>query len=215
MGDPTPPTVSDLGALLAGFRRSSTAAISDNLGRLPGAIGIRPVHPVNEVMVGRALTVRVPAGDNRAIHQALELVKPGDVIVVDGEGDLGRALVGEIIMAIAQARGAAGFVVDGAIRDSKAFAAAGFPCFARGVIHRGPFKNEPGQINVKVSVGGLVVAPGDIVVGDQDGVVAFPQSVAAGLLAAVREQETREEEILRSIRAGTNLGAYSAYSVRP
>jgi len=163
-------------------------------------------------MAGPALTVRVAAGDNLAIHKALELVKPGDVVVVDGDGDISRALVGEIMMTIAQVGGAAGFVVDGAIRDLNAFVEAGFPCFARAAIHRGPFKNGPGQINVPVSIGGLIVGPGDIVVGDDDGVVAFPQAIAADLLQAVRAQEAREEEILRSIRDGTYTGAYGKTS---
>lgn len=204
--------VNTLEGLIAAFQRSSTAIISDNLERLPGAIGIRPFHRVTQTMAGTALTVRVAAGDNLAIHKALELVKPGDVVVVDGDGDISRALVGEIMMTIAQVGGAAGFVVDGAIRDLNAFVEAGFPCFARAAIHRGPFKNGPGQINVPVSIGGLIVGPGDIVVGDDDGVVAFPQAIAADLLQAVRAQEAREEEILRSIRAGTYTGAYGKTS---
>ena len=205
-------TANTLEGLIAAFQRSSTAIISDNLERLPGAIGIRPFHRVTQTMAGAALTVRVAAGDNLAIHKALELVKPGDVVVVDGDGDISRALVGEIMMTIAQVGGAAGFVVDGAIRDLNAFVEAGFPCFARAAIHRGPFKNGPGQINVPVSIGGLIIEPGDIVVGDDDGVVAFPQAIAADLLQAVRAQEAREEEILRSIRNGTYTGAYGKTS---
>lgn len=214
MDDTLPATVGSgtLEDLVAAFKRSSTAIISDNLDRLPGAIGIRPFHQVTAVMAGPALTVRVAAGDNLAIHQALDLVKPGDVIVVDGDGDVSRALVGEIMMTIAQMRGAAGFVVDGAIRDLNAFMAADFPCFARAAIHRGPFKNGPGDINTKVSIGGLIVEPGDIVVGDDDGVVAFPQTIAAELLKAVHAQEAREAAILRSIRDGSYSGAYAKKS---
>ena len=196
-------------ALLAGFRASATAVISDNLGRLPGAVGLKPFHKFGGTMAGTALTVRVVAGDNLFVHKALDLVRPGDVVVVDGDGEENRALVGEILMTIAQVRGAAGFVVNGAIRDAGALARSAFPCFARSAIHRGPYKNGPGEINVPVSVGGFVIAPGDIVVGDEDGVVAFPQSVAAALLGAVQAQEKKEEEILRSIRAGTYAGAYA------
>ena len=205
--------VSDsLERIIAAFKRSSTAVISDNLERLPGAIGIRPFHRVNEVMAGPALTVRVAAGGNLVIHEALELVRPGDVIVVDGDGETGRALIGEIMITIAQVRGAAGFVINGAVRDSSAIAHAGLPCFARAAIHRGPFKNGPGEINTRVSIGGLIVGPGDIVVGDGDGVVAFPQAMAPRLLDAVRAQEAREEEILRSIRDGSYAGAYGRKS---
>ena len=152
--------------------------------------------------------MRTRAGDNLAIHEALDLVRPGDVVVVDAGGDTSRAVVGEIMKAIAEHRGAAGFVIDGAIRDAACFAASDFPCFARAAVHRGPYKNGPGAINVPVSIDGCVIAPGDIVVGDEDGVVAFPQAVAADLLEAVRIQERREAEMLKSIREGRYDGAY-------
>lgn len=195
-------------AIVSAFRNSSTAIISDNLLRLPGAIGLRPFHKVSGAMSGTALTVRVAAGDNLLIHKALGLVRPGDVIVVDGDGETNRALVGEIMTTIAESRGAAGFVINGAIRDAGAIAKSEFPCFARAAIHRGPYKNGPGEINVTVSIGGLVIAPGDIVVGDEDGVVAFQQAIASELLAAVCAQESREEDILRRIREGTYTDAY-------
>ncbi len=193
--------------LLAGFGAASTAVISDNLQRLPGAVGLRPFHR-GGTMVGRALTVRTAAGDNLTIHKALDLIQPGDVLVVDGGGDTGRALVGEIMAAIARSRGAAGMVIDGAIRDARAIAQADFPCFARAAIHRGPYKNGPGEVGVPVCVGGMLVRPGDIVVGDEDGVVAFPAEGAAELLAAVHAQEAREAEMLRSIAEGRYVGAY-------
>src|SRR5215468_303147 len=120
--------------LIEAFRGKPTSVISDNLDRLPGPVGLRPFHS-GRPLLGRALTVRTRAGDNLAIHQALELVKRGDVVVVDGGGDVSRALVGEIMKAIAERRGAAGFVIDGAIRDCAAF--ADFPCYARAAIHRG------------------------------------------------------------------------------
>jgi len=193
--------------LIEAFKSAATAVISDNLSRLPGANGLRPFHRGGG-MVGTALTVRTHAGDNLAIHQALELVRPGDVLVIDGGGDTSRALVGEIMATIAATRGAAGIVIDGAVRDAGALARSDFPCFARAAIHRGPYKNGPGEINVPVSIGGMIVEPGDIVVGDEDGVVAFPQSIAADLLNLVRAQENREAEILKSIREGTYTGAY-------
>jgi RraA family protein len=194
--------------LTASFKTAPTAVISDNLERLPGAVGLRPFHR-GESMAGPAFTIRTAAGDNRAIHQALELFRPGDVLVVDGGGDTSRALIGEIIAQIAEHRGAAGFVIDGAIRDAGALARSSFPVFARAAIHRGPYKNGPGETNVPVSIGGMVVHPGDIVVGDEDGVVAFPQSLAADLLVAVRAQEAKEEVILKSVRDGTYKGAYA------
>lgn len=193
--------------IIEGFRDAPTSVISDNLARLPGAVGLRPYHRGGK-LVGTAFTVRTRPGDNLAIHRALDLVGPGDVIVVDGGGDETRALVGEIMKNIAQWRKAEGYVIDGAIRDVAAFAADDFPCYARAVIHRGPYKNGPGEINVPVTVGGSVVSPGDIVVGDEDGVVSFPAAGAAALLDAVRAQVAREEETLKAIREGRYQGSY-------
>ena len=194
--------------LAARFKTAATAIISDNLDRMPGAVGLRPFHR-GASMAGTAFTIRTAAGDNRVIHQALELFKPGDVLVVDGEGDVTRALVGEIMSLIAEVRGAAGLVIDGAIRDAAVLAASDFPVFARAAIHRGPYKNGPGEMNVPVSIGGMVVNPGDIVVGDADGVVAFAPSVAEELLKAVKAQSDKEDTILQSIRDGTYKGAYA------
>ncbi|WP_129794570.1 RraA family protein [Sphingosinicella sp. CPCC 101087] len=189
------------------FRRASTALISDNLGRLVAARGLRPFHK-GGMMIGRALTVRTRAGDNLVVHEALERIIPGDVLVVDGGGDESRALVGEIIVAIARARGAAGIVIDGAIRDVREIGAGEFPCFARSVTHAGPYKDGPGEIGVPVNIGGMVVQPGDVVVGDEDGVVAFPESLVDRLLDAVNAQLAREAEILRSIAEGRYEGSY-------
>ncbi|GLH75815.1 dimethylmenaquinone methyltransferase [Bradyrhizobium sp. SSBR45G] len=195
-------------AIIAAFRSVSTAVISDNLQRLSGADGLRPFH-AGSPMAGIALTVNTAPGDNLFIHRALDLIKPGDVLVVNGGGNETRALVGEIIAAIARQRGAAGIVVDGAIRDSGVLMQSDFPVFARAANHRGPYKNGPGAINVPVSIGGMVVTPGDIVVADADGVVAFAPALASELLEAARAQEQREAEILASIRAGRYAGAYA------
>jgi len=191
------------------FRSAPTSIISDNLQRMSGAVGLVPFHHKGK-LVGRALTVRTRSGDNLAIHQALELVTPGDVVVVDGGGDTTRALVGEIMATIAKTRGATGFVIDGAIRDAGAFAESDFPCFARAAIHRGPYKNGPGEINVPVSVGGCLISPGDVVVGDEDGVVSFPASIIPTLVEGVKAQMAREAETMSSILAGTYKGAYAA-----
>ncbi len=203
-------SLGDLGVdskVLADFRTVATSLISDNLNRLPGAVGLRPFHK-SGVMVGVALTVKTPAGDNLAIHQALELLKPGHVIVVDGGGDIGRALFGEIMATLAKVRGAAGIVIDGAIRDAKAISDLDLPCFARATIHKGPYKNGPGELNVPVTIGGMVVNPGDIVVGDDDGVVAFAPAEASKVLRLARSQEEHETALLKSIRAGTYVSPY-------
>lgn len=193
--------------LIEAFRDAPTSIISDNLDRLPGAVGLKPFHKSGR-LIGVAFTVKTRSGDNLAIHKALELVGPGDVIVVDGGGDESRALVGEIMKTIAEFRGAEGYVIDGAIRDVGDIAQSNFPMFARAAIHRGPYKNGPGEINVPVSIGGSVISPGDIVVGDDDGVVSFPQSVAAELLEKVNAQIKREADTLADIRAGRYKGSY-------
>lgn len=202
-------STSDLHALLAAYARTSTSIISDCLDRLPGA-SLTPFHRIEGTMVGTALTVKVPCGDNRAIHQALEILSPGQVLVVDGGGDISRALMGDIMTAIAQKRGAAGIVVDGAIRDLATIGKGSFPVFARAAYHRGPYKNGPGEINVPVSIGGMIVSPGDIVVGDHDGIVAFPAAQAEDLLQRCLNTEQKEAEMMAQIASGTYKGAYGA-----
>ena len=177
-------------------------------GRLSGTAGLSPVNRSAVSLCGFAQTVRVRAGDNLLIHKALELLEPFDVLVVDGEGDVTRALVGEIMMTTAQVRGAAGFVIDGAVRDLDAFEAQAFPCWSRGVSLRGPYKEGPGSINVAVTVGGMLVNPGDILVGDSDGVIAVPILLAAEVAAKAQEKIRGEQETLAAIRAGTYSGAW-------
>jgi RraA family protein len=196
-------------AIFDAFRGKPTSVISDNMDRLPGPVGLFRYNN-GAPLVGRALTVKTNAGDNLAIHQALAIVKPGDIVVVDGGGDVTRALVGEIMKAIAEKNGGVGFVIDGAVRDGGAFAQSSFGCYAKAIIHRGPYKNGPGETNVPVSIGGCIIHPGDIIVGDEDGVVNFPASKAKDLLVAVEAQILREENTLKSIAAGTYTGAYGA-----
>lgn len=177
--------------LISEFRGVATSIISDNMARLPGATGILPYHKGGQ-LVGTALTVKTRNGDNLAIHAALKIARRGDVIVVDGGGDISQALIGEIILAHAESIGVAGFVLDGAIRDVAAIRASDLPCYARGITHKGPYKNGPGSLNVPVSIGGLVVHPGDLIVGDDDGIVALAPQAARDLLPAIRAQEERE-----------------------
>ena len=177
--------------LISEFRGVATSIISDNMARLPGATGILPYHKGGQLL-GTALTVKTRNGDNLAIHAALKLARRGDVIVVDGGGDISQALIGEIILTHAGSIGVAGFVIDGAIRDVAAIRASDLPCYARSVTHKGPYKNGPGAINVPISIGGLVVNPGDLVVGDEDGIVALSPQIAETILPGIRAQEERE-----------------------
>jgi RraA family protein len=192
--------------LVETFRGIPTSILSDNLDRLPGA-PLRPFHR-SRTLAGIAFTVRTRSGDNLAIHRALEEAQPGHILVVDGGGDLSRALIGEIMMEIAQSKQLAGYVIDGAIRDVSAFEQSDFPCFAHSAIHRGPYKFGPGESQVPVSICGMTVAPGDLVIGDEDGVIAIAPETAWRILPQVRAQMENEAEIIRSIRAGTYRGAY-------
>jgi len=183
------------------FRSVVTPHISDNMQRLCGVVGLKRYHREKK-LVGRALTVKVRSGDNLMIHKAIDIAEPGDVIVVDGGADLTQALVGELMQMHAQVRGVAGFVIDGAIRDVAAFYQADFPCYARGNTHRGPFKEGPGEINVPVAIGGLVIEAGDLIVGDEDGLVAVPAGRLGEVLQAAQAQAQREAQRKEAILAG-------------
>lgn len=194
-GVPTPQATIEM------LRGLATANIGDALQRLHGSTGLRPMHG-RTPLLGRALTVRVREGDNLLIYAALQMVQPGDVLVVDGGGDTGRALMGEIMARIALSKGCVGLVIDGAVRDLAFFEGGSLPCFARAVCLRGPYKNGPGEVNVPVTVGGLTVAPGDIVAGDPDGVIAVAPQRAAKVAAGVRAVVAHETEILQALDAG-------------
>jgi len=189
-------------------------ALVDRLAKLPAAnIGdamqrlgvldarIQAVWP-GARLAGPALTIWTRAGDNLLIHQALSVVRPGDVIVVNGEGDETRALIGELIGARAKAAGAAGFVIDGAIRDADGLAGLGLPVFARASTPAGPYKNGPGHLHRTIAVGGVAVAPGDILIGDGDGVVAVPMAEAAEVAAAAERVAADEAAKWDSITGG-------------
>jgi RraA family protein len=195
------PRVDGDAALVALFEGLPSSIISDNLNRMTGTWGLSPMHRPGVPLLGTALTVRTRPGDNLMIHKALQLGKPGDVLVVDGGGALDRALFGDIMKNVAKMRGFVGVVMDGAIRDAAAYREDSFPCYARGVCHRGPYKDGPGEINVPVSIGGMVVNPGDIVVGDDDGLVFITPAEARAVAAASRKKAAAEADTLASIAA--------------
>jgi regulator of RNase E activity RraA len=124
------------------------------------------------------------------------------VIVVDAGGETTYAIVGDLMSSHAEKRGVAGFVIYGAIRDSAEIGARRFPVYACGVTHRGPYKNGPGEINVPIALGSMVINPGDIIVGDTDGVVAVPQAHAGEILALARVQLAKETATLKAIARG-------------
>lgn len=187
--------------LLERLRALPVSNVSDNLQRGFGT-NLEPMHRSGR-MAGTAFTVRTRPGDNLMVHKAIEMAEPGDVIVVDAGGAIENAIIGELMAGWAEKRGVAGFVIDGAIRDSEALAEGDFPVYAAGVTHRGPWKDGPGEINVTVAVGGMVVNPGDLVAGDHDGVVAIPQADAEQVIAAAEAQHRKEAAAMQAIKAGT------------
>jgi len=183
------------------FRGLPTPNIDDNMNRMFALRGLRPYNKTP--LLGTAFTVRVPAGNNLMFNRAIDLAQPGDVIVVDGGGYLERALCGEIMMSHAKKRGLAGFIVNGCIRDTEAAAKIDFPVYALGQSPNGPLKNGPGEINTPVVCGGMVIMPGDILVGDADGLVVVHPEDAAEVAAKAAKQNADEQNLLKVIEAGT------------
>lgn len=191
--------------VIEAFREVPVAVAGDCMGRSIGAVGLRTYHGALDLtLCGPALTVRVRPGDNLMIHKALTMAQAGDVLVIDGAGDLTQALMGGLMRTTALARRLGGLVIDGAIRDLVEWAEGGLPVFARGHTHRGPSKEGPGEINVPVSCAGLVVQPGDLMLGDADGVIAIPASETASLLAAAKAHLKKEEAIRATNRDGSS-----------
>jgi RraA family protein len=192
-------------SLIEAFRVVPTAHASDCMGRSVGALGLDSYHgTTNAILCGPAITVRVRPGDNLMIHKAIAMADPGDVIVIDGSGDLTQALIGGLMRTSAIKRGIAGFIVDGAIRDVAEWAEGGIAVYARGRVHRGPSKDGPGEVNVPISCAGMAVLPGDLILGDADGVIAIPTAELAMLLPRVRAHAAKEDKVRASNAAGTS-----------
>jgi RraA family protein len=175
----------------------STSVIGDGMSRLGSMSGAIRALWSGAAVHGPALTVWVRAGDNLKIHQALAIAAPGDVLVVNGQGALSHALFGELMATAAAARGIAGIVVDGAVRDLQALEKAAFPAFGLGSCASGPTKEGTGEVGYPIACGGVVCAPGDLIVGDADGVVVVPRADMASVLeaaTAVLESEADARE---------------------
>lgn len=186
----------------ARYPSSILADVAGRRGALSGRIA--PLAPTMK-FAGPAVTVEVRPGDNLMIHAALALVKPGDVIVVDGKGDLNSALMGEIMCQQAVALGVAGVVIDGAVRDSEAIRELGFPMFAAGLNPNGPTKFVPGRVNHPISIGGVTVEPGDLVVADADGVTVVERAKAAAMLPLAAQKVVAETQRIADIKSGKAL----------
>ncbi len=189
-------------AVVDSFRAMPVANISDCMARMTaGGPRLRPMHASGR-LAGPALTVKTRPGDNLMIHKAIDLAQPGDVIVVDGGGDLTNALIGEIMVSYATRRGVAGFVINGAIRDVDMIGSGTFPVYAAGVTHRGPYKDGPGEINGPVAIDGMVIQPGDLIVGDADGFLCVPFDEVEAVGRATTEKMAAEAKTLANIAAG-------------
>lgn len=185
------------------FAALPVATVSDSMNRLSaGGARLRPLHGGGAVLAGPALTVRTRPGDNLMIHKALLMIEPGDVLVVDAGGDLSNALVGELMLSYARQKGAAGVVIDGAVRDSGWIRDNTFPVYAAGVTHRGPYKDGPGEINVPVALDGMVIQPGDLVIGDDDGLLVVPFGETEPVYAAASAKHAGEARTLAATEAG-------------
>ena len=185
------------------FRPIPVANISDCMWRMTaGGARLRPMHD-GTVLAGPALTVRTRPGDNLLVHKALELAQPGDVVVVDAGGDLTNAIIGEIMTTYAQTRGLAGIVINGAIRDCGAIRRGSFPVYAAGITHRGPYKDGPGEINTVIALDGMTITPGDLILGDEDGLLCVPYEQVDAIYEAATAKQEVEARMMAQIAAGT------------
>ena len=189
-------------ALIERARSYPAAILCDVAGRRAAMHArIGALHPQMKVC-GPAFTVEVRPGDNLMFHVALAVARPGDVIVVDGKGDQTCALFGDLMVTQAEAAGLGGLVVDAASRDTAELAAGAFPVFSAGTNPCGPTKGLPGRLSLPVSVGGVAVNPGDLIVGDADGVVVIPRRDVADVLIAAEKKVEAEQQRLREIAEG-------------
>jgi regulator of RNase E activity RraA len=188
----------------AAFHAFDTPAISDMMNRLytmkPTIQNLTDPHLK---LIGPACTVKVYPGDNLMVHKCLDILQPGDVVVVDTSASTMTAVLGDLISTKARHRGAAGFLVDGLIRDQPGILALGdFPVFAQGVTPIGPLHRGPGEINYPIAAGGIVVHPGDLIVGDANGVVVVPLDIVEDLLRRLTERKEAESSYTSAVARG-------------
>lgn len=184
------------------YASSILADVAGRRGALDGRIA--PLSPSMR-MAGPAFTVEVRPGDNLMIHAAMAMARPGDVLVIDGKGDTTCALMGSIMLNACKKLGLAGVVIDAAVRDTEELRELGFPVYAVGANPNGPTKFIPGRINWPISCGGVAIRPGDLIVGDADGVVAVEREKAASLLDLAAGKVADEKKRIADILSGKNI----------
>ncbi|MDQ3933768.1 MAG: RraA family protein [Actinomycetota bacterium] len=194
---PRQETIAALGAF-------ETPAISDLMNRLYAMTpAIKNLTDEHLRLLGPATTVKCYPGDNLMVHKALDIASPGDVIVVDTSGQQNTAVLGDLVSTKARHRGVAGFLVDGLVRDIAGIRQLGdFPVYARDVTPIGPLHRGPGEINFPISAGGIVVQPGDVIVGDSNGVVVVPHDIADDMVRRLTAQQSAEADYTAAVARG-------------
>lgn len=197
-------------AVVQGFAEFETPIVSDLMNRLyTVSSAVRCLTPDAPQLVGPACPVKVFPGDNLMVHAALDVAQPGDVVVVDAGGAGTNAVLGDLVAAKARHRGIAGFVVDGLVRDLPGILAlADLPVFARGVTPVGPLHRGPGEIGYPVTLGGIVVQPGDVVLADINGIAVVPQDDAEDVLTRLRAKAAAEADYVAAVARGEFSNAW-------
>jgi len=175
------------------FKHLPTTAVSDATG---GHTNLRSdIKPLADhfKIAGRAVTVRLPDGENGAVLEAIRAAKEGDILVIDAKGNINRAVAGDFVLSLAKGIGIQGLVVDGVIRDIAAIRELDFPVFSLGTTVAAGHKNGGGEVNVPIAIGGVAVHPGDYIIGDMDGVVVVPQNDAERMVAAAEAKIQKDE----------------------
>ncbi len=187
---------------LAAWREIPTAAICDSLDQVTGLCAeIKPLAPGMR-FAGQALTVRTIPGSNAAIHYGMAAAWPGAALIVDAGGRLDCAVWGGVLNMSAEAKGVVGLVIDGAVRDCADLRAGGLAVFARGIVPNGPGKEPGGGVNLAIRCGGIAVNPGDLIVGDDDGVVVVAPDRMEGLMERCRARMEEKRAWRQKVAAG-------------
>ena len=190
--------------LTQAFQSLPVANVSDCMSRLFASdASIRPIATIKNTIAGPALTVRTRPGDNLMVHYAIDIAEPGDILVVDAGGDTTNAIMGEIMASMAIKKKIAAIIINGAIRDANEIIKMGLPVYASGITHRGPYKDGPGEINTTISIGGMSITPGDLIVADQDGFLSVPIDDAKDILDKTKEKYSLEQIELNAIEDGS------------
>jgi 4-hydroxy-4-methyl-2-oxoglutarate aldolase len=191
---------------LAAFAGAQTGPVVDAMGGR-GAVDhrIKPIAPLSATMVGVAVTCHCGPADNLGLFGALDVARTGDIIVCAADGYTGTATTGDLVMGMYRNKGVVGFITDGMVRDVVGIVAVGLPCFAAGVTPNSPARNGPATVGLPVTVGGVLIESGDIIVADGDGVVVVPRSRAARTIEALAAVRAAEAALEAKVKAGLQM----------